>query len=61
MKDKVYCINEDCPFTDCDKHLIQLSDVNSDDKYVTVANLDSVCRKYIGYLVNKQWDEMKIY
>lgn len=49
MKDKTYCINADCPFTECDKHLHQLK---NKDGYVNVAAFDSVCSDYIYYLID---------
>ena len=51
MKDKTYCINADCPFIECDKHLHQLK---NEDGYVNVAAFDSVCRDYIGYLIDDE-------
>lgn len=53
MKDKTYCINADCPFTECDKHLHQLKN-QCEDEYVRVAAFDSVCRDYIGYLIDDE-------
>lgn len=53
MYEKTYCINLDCPFKECDKHLCQLKNIQCEDKYVKIAALDSVCRDYIGYLVDE--------
>lgn len=62
---KTYCINIHCPFKECDKHLGQIEGVKYDGdkdkyvydgdekKYVNVASLDSVCDKYLGYLVDE--------
>lgn len=47
---KTYCMNKDCPFDDCDKHAIQLE--GKEGKY-TFANLYSVCRRYISWLVDE--------
>ena len=54
MKDKTYCINANCPFKECDKHLCRLKKDNQKDKYVKVVALDSVCRDYIGYLIDNE-------
>lgn len=63
-KNKTYCININCPFKECDKHLTQIVGVRYDGesdkyvydgnekRYVNVASLDSVCEKYLGYLVD---------
>lgn len=53
MYEKTYCINLGCPFKECDKHLNQIRNVERKDKYVKVAALDSVCRDYIGYLLDE--------
>jgi hypothetical protein len=53
MYEKTYCINLGCPFKECDKHLNQIRNVECKDKYVKVAALDSVCRDYIGYLLDE--------
>ena len=51
MKDKIYCFNADCPFKECDKHLYQLKNSGQKDGYVNIANLDAICRDYIGWLI----------
>ena len=51
MNDKTYCINANCPFTECDKHLQQLKN-QCENKYVKVASFDSVCRDYLHYLIS---------
>ena len=47
---KTYCVNSNCPFTDCDKHLTKVKE--EDSKHVYIANVDGVCRKYISYLID---------
>ena len=54
MNDKTYCINTNCPFTECDKHLDQLKKNQCEDEYVRVAAFDSVCRDYLGYLIDDE-------
>ena len=46
------CINGTCPFEDCSHHPGQLKGMPRDDT-VTVMSLDAVCRRYIGWLVDK--------
>lgn len=46
------CFNGTCPFEDCSHHPGQLKGMPRDDT-VTVMSLDAVCRRYIGWLVDK--------
>lgn len=48
---KTYCVNADCPFKKCDKHLQQLKKLKDKTGYVKVASLDSVCKDYLYYLL----------
>lgn len=52
MEEIVYCVNGGCPFTDCKKNLKNLTEGVTEGK-VRIADLDSVCRRYIGWLVDK--------
>ena len=54
MLDRTYCINTECPFKDCDRHL---SKIQSGTGYVSIANFDGVCERYIGYLVDELNEE----
>ena len=54
VNQKAYCINCNCPFKKCDKHLSQLKKVKDKSKYVKVASLDSVCRDYLYYLLYEE-------
>lgn len=47
-----YCINNKCPFTDCEKHIRQNARKSGE---ITVANLDGVCRRYIIYIAERFW------
>ena len=49
---KTYCVNSDCPFKECDKHLQQLKKIKDKTEYVKVASLDSVCKDYLYYLLD---------
>ena len=48
MADITYCMNMDCPFKDCDRHLCR-----AQNKMVSIAALDGTCRRYIAYLVDE--------
>ena len=47
-KDKTYCNNKQCPFKDCDRHPIQITEAG----VYSFAGLDAVCERYIRFLVN---------
>ena len=54
MADITYCVNSDCPFKDCERHLSKIAEAQKSGKgYVSVANYDGVCREYIAYLVER--------
>lgn len=50
---KTYCVNANCPFKKCDKHLQQLENMDSKIEHINTANFDSVCRDYLYYLLNE--------
>lgn len=52
MADITYCINAECPFKDCERHLRRAK-----SRFVSVANYDGVCRRYIGHLLNELNEE----
>ena len=54
MKEMTYCINTQCPFTDCNRHLCRLQKQKGT---VKVANLDGVCKRHINYIVDVSWEE----
>ena len=45
----IYCINKDCPITDCEKHLINASA----NEMIRVAALDSVCKNYLTLVLKE--------
>ena len=47
---KVYCINNNCPFKSCEKHLIHC---RAKKRRIWVADYVGVCRIYIGWIVKK--------
>lgn len=46
--DITYCINTDCPFSDCEKHFSRLQGKSGT---VKIADFGGTCREYISYLV----------
>ena len=46
---KTYCINNNCPFTSCKKHL---KHCRAKKRKIKIANYDGVCRRYISWLVD---------
>ena len=54
MADITYCINKQCPFKKCERHPSKIAEAAIQGRgYVSVANFDGVCRKYIGHLVDE--------
>ena len=52
MADITYCINGSCPFKDCERHSSRVDLSKIDDAgYVSVANFDGVCKRYLSYLL----------
>ena len=51
-----YCINSGCPFKDCKNHV---KHAPKNQKYITVSNMDGVCRKYLSYLLDEVIKENK--
>ena len=56
---KTYCINNNCPYTTCKKHLGQLK-YNQSKNNIQIANYDGMCRKYISWLVDKILEDTNI-
>lgn len=50
MSDIAYCINPDCPFDDCDRHIKQLE---GKEGIYTFAGFDAICRRYIAWRVSE--------
>ncbi len=58
MADITYCTHKGCPFRDCERHPNRVSKAARDGRgYVSVADLAGACRRYIGYLVDKEKEE----
>lgn len=54
MKDITYCNNESCPFEDCERHWKHLE---GETGLAWFADYTGTCRRYIGYLVDKLFDD----
>lgn len=51
-----YCVNRECPFEDCEKHLWNVKTVR--EMYeVYVADFDKTCRRYISWLAEEVQNE----
>ena len=48
-RDKSYCINEECPFTDCNRHRSQITEPG----IYSFADFDATYKKYITWLATK--------
>ena len=60
MTDITYCINRDCPFKDCERHLNKIrAEGRTGTEYISVASFDGVCRRYISHLVDEQAEVLK--
>lgn len=53
MADITYCMNNYCPFTDCERHI----DNAPAEGLISFAWLDGTCRRYIGWLVDQVKEE----
>lgn len=45
-----YCINNDCPFKDCERHMAQIP---TKEGVYTLANFDGVCKRYIKFVASE--------
>lgn len=52
MTDITYCVNDGCPFRDCENHPWHLEGHDPNEVH-SFADLDSVCRRYIGWLAEQ--------
>ena len=51
MKDITYCVNAQCPFKDCERHISKAG-----SGLVSVASLDGVCRRYLVQILKEERD-----
>ena len=54
-RDISYCATEECPFTDCLRHLKQL-DGEPAGAVFTLSNFGGICRKYIAHREGEAFD-----
>lgn len=45
-----YCVNSDCPFKYCERHMANIQVKSGEYSF---ADFDSVCERYIRYLVSE--------
>lgn len=50
-----YCCNLNCPFRDCDRHLVHAP---KGEECVSIANFDATCRRYITDLVKEEYGKI---
>lgn len=51
MADITFCVNAECPFKDCERHMSRIPDACiKGGGYVSVSDFDGVCKRYIAYL-----------
>lgn len=53
MDDMIYCVNESCPYKDCNRSAWQLKNEPDKHKMVNTANLGGICRRYVCWVANK--------
>lgn len=51
--DITYCAYAECPFKDCDIHMVRVKNFLVDQK-ISVADYSGTCRRYIGWLVDEE-------
>lgn len=49
-RDITYCINNNCPFKDCDKHMTYIP---IKEGVYTLKAFDAVCERYIKFLASE--------
>ena len=49
-RDMTYCINNDCPFKDCYRHIAQIP---TKEGIYSLANFDGVCERYIKFVASE--------
>lgn len=53
MKNITYCLNKDCPYSECTKHYTKSHKLKSiPNKYVVVSDYSGTCREYITYILD---------
>lgn len=53
MDDKIYCVNEKCPYKDCNRSILTLKDYPDKRKTVNTANLGGICRRYVYWVIKE--------
>lgn len=50
MDEMIYCVNESCPYKDCNRSAHQFDGDAEKRKSISTANLQGICKRYV-YLV----------
>ena len=50
IRDIPYCMNDECPYTDCLRHMKQLKDEQS-GSIISIANFAGKCKQYMQIFV----------
>ena len=53
MDDMIYCVNESCPYKDCNRSANQFEREPDKRRMINTANLGGICRRYV-YWVAKE-------
>lgn len=54
MDDMIYCVNESCPYKDCNRSAHQFDGDPYKRKSVSTANLHGICKRYAYWVVNEK-------
>lgn len=57
MDDRIYCVNRECPYKDCNRRLFVKTGSEA-ERMVSTANLGGICRRYVYWVANKA-EELK--
>lgn len=53
MDDMIYCVNESCPYKDCNRSAHQFDGNPDKRKAISTANMRGICLRYIYYAANE--------
>lgn len=56
VRDITFCVNRECPFRDCERHICHLEGCDPNEVH-SFAALDGTCRRYIGWLATWEGQE----
>ena len=53
MDDMIYCVNESCPYKDCNRSANQFEREPDKRRMINTANLGGICRRYVYWVASK--------